>query len=218
MKEAKDIGIGLMARAPEIGKVKTRLATTLGHKRATAVYCDLLKHIAIDFKKEVEQLPQAPVAFYWFVEPDVLLPRVMEDYPGFDGYMPQTAGDLGQRMKRALTTLLERHQHAALIGADIPDISANHIAQTRSALKSHDVVFGPTHDGGYYLIGVNQPHRALFENIPWSSSDTLEQSLAACEKAQLRYHLLEPLSDLDTFRDFQRIIWRPSSVQIEPLE
>jgi len=208
-----------MARAPEAGRVKTRLAATLGDERATAIYCDLLKNVSANLIPAAKKLPDVEIVFYWFVEPEAAIEQMKQEYPGFDEYVRQSSGDLGQRMKQALTTLLRKHPHAALIGADIPDISAEHIAQTFSALEDHDedidVVFGPTHDGGYYMIGVNSPYGALFDAIPWSSSDTLQKSLAACERARLCYHLLEPLGDLDVLQDFRRIKWRPSSVDFD---
>jgi len=215
VNKTNEIGIGLMARAPEVGRVKTRLAATLGDEQATAIYCDLLKNVSAYITHATKKLSDINVSFYWFVEPEAAIELMKKEYPGFDGYLPQVAGDLGQRMKQALATLLEKHKHAALIGADIPDISAEHIAQAYLALKDHDIVFGPTHDGGYYLIGVNSPYDVLFEEIPWSASNTLQKSVAACQRAQLRYDLLEPMGDLDVLEDFRRIRWRPSSVNVE---
>ncbi len=215
INENSKLGIGLMARAPVVGRVKTRLAADIGAEKATAVYRDLLSNISGKIISDTQQLCGKSVNFCWFADPQEAIPTLREQYGGFAEFFPQSAGDLGERMKRALEVLLQRYDFAALIGADIPDISASHIGATLTALKENDVVLGPTFDGGYYLIGVRQVYGELFDDIPWSAANTLAETIAACKSANLRYHLLPTLSDLDVVEDFSRIKWRPSSVSLE---
>ncbi len=214
MSKGAELGIGLMARAPQLGRVKTRLGADIGAEKATAVYCDLLEHISADLVTETGKLCGSAVSFCWFADPEESIPLLRKQYQGFEDFFGQCDGDLGARMKHALETLLQRYQYAALIGADIPDTSAGHINDALAALKEHDVVLGPTFDGGYYLIGVAKAHIELFSGIPWSAEDTFAKTIAACESAGLSYHLLETLGDLDVLSDFERIKWRPNSVDI----
>ncbi len=214
MSSSDILGIGLMARAAEVGKVKTRLAASIGDAKATAVYRDLLSNISSELIGATKQLCGSRVEFCWFADPAESIPQLREDYKGFESFAPQVSGDLGVRMQQALETLLGQFGFAALIGADIPDISAKHINATLAALEETDVVLGPTFDGGYYLIGMKRVHHELFTGIPWSSTNTFEETISACEDANLSYHLLETLSDLDVVADFEHIKWRPSSFEI----
>jgi uncharacterized protein len=209
-----EMGIGLMARAPQAGRVKTRLGADIGIDKATAIYRDLLHHVSTEIIKDTKEQCGAGVSFYWFVDPEESIPALSKQYGGFAGFLAQCEGDLGERMEHALETLLQRYEYAALIGADIPDISAGHISEALAALQRNDVVLGPTFDGGYYLIGVRAAHKELFSGIPWSAPNTLEKTISACESANLDYFLLETLGDLDSLDDFARIRWRPKSVSV----
>jgi glycosyltransferase A (GT-A) superfamily protein (DUF2064 family) len=71
------------------------------------------------------------------------------------------------------------------------------------ALHRHDIVLGPSPDGGYYLVGLNEPATELFRNIPWSSGQVLEKTLHAAAKMKQTVHLLPPLGDIDTVTDWQ---------------
>ncbi len=116
----------------------------------------------------------------------------------------QVGEDLGQRMDHALTMILRHgYQSAILIGTDIPDISDRTYKHAKELLQTKDVVFGPTQDGGYYLVGLKAPHPELFANIPWSSQQVLTQSHAQAEKLGLAVGLLERKQDIDTFDDVQ---------------
>jgi glycosyltransferase A (GT-A) superfamily protein (DUF2064 family) len=113
--------------------------------------------------------------------------------------------------------LLDQHSSAVLIGADIPDITLYHLEQVQIALKHSDAVFGPTHDGGYYLIGLRAMQPELFANVPWSADNTLEETLRVCETQGITYTLLEPLADLDTAEDLPQILWRPADTILRSL-
>jgi glycosyltransferase A (GT-A) superfamily protein (DUF2064 family) len=74
-------------------------------------------------------------------------------------------------------------------------------------LDNHDVVIGPTYDGGYYLIGMNKYHDRLFQDIPWSTEKVYNRTIAKMKKNSLTYRALEILSDVDYEEDWQRWGW-----------
>lgn len=212
-----EIGLGLMARAPQIGKVKTRLARSIGEKNALGVYQELLQRAEREIARRAELLTENTTAVYWFVDPPEATEEMAHLYPSFAAYLGQVAGDLGQRMSAALTELLGRHPKALLFGADIPDLTLEYLIAAAGALDSVDVVFGPTYDGGYSLIGAKRIHAELFSQVTWSAARTLEESLEVCRKLKLSHHLLDELGDLDTIEDFKQIKWRPKSIVLPNL-
>ncbi len=119
----------------------------------------------------------------------------------------QVGADLGQRMDHALTNVLNRGcRSALLVGTDIPALAHRHYRQAQEALRSHDVVLGPTEDGGYYLVGITRPLPALFAGIPWATDRVFTQSLAQAEQLGLAVGLLNRERDIDTFHDLQAFV------------
>ncbi len=212
-----EIGLGLMARAPQIGKVKTRLARSIGAENALGVYQELLQRANRDIARRAELLTENTTVVYWFVDPPEATGDMARLYPSFSVYLGQVEGNLGQRMSAALEELLEHHRKALLFGADIPDLTLEHMITAAGALDSVDVVFGPTYDGGYSLIGVKKIHAELFSRVTWSAAQTLAESLDVCRRLGISYHLLDELGDLDTVEDFKKIRWRPESITLPDL-
>ena len=113
----------------------------------------------------------------------------------------QHEGDLGQRMRFALFDALnEGNKRVILVGTDIPGLNAEILEQAFAALREHDIVLGPSRDGGYWLIGLKRPID-VFQNIDWSTPFVLEQTLAQVRQIGLTVCLLEFLSDVDTPED-----------------
>lgn len=120
---------------------------------------------------------------------------------------PQTNGDLGSRMKSAIDTALGQGcQQVVLIGTDVPQMESRHLAAAFETLADHDVVLGPTLDGGYWLVGCRRP-ADIFTDMAWGSSDVLNQTLAAADKQGLSVAQLAPLNDMDTEADL--VAWQP---------
>ena len=118
----------------------------------------------------------------------------------------QQAGDLGRRMRCALFDALnDGSKRVILFGTDIPGLNAEILEQAFAVLLEHDIVLGPSTDGGYWLMGLKRPID-LFQNIHWSTPMVLEQTLAQVRLMRLTVHLLEFLSDVDTPEDLGR--WR----------
>ena len=93
------------------------------------------------------------------------------------------------------------YKKAALVGADIPDLSAEIVLKAFDLLSDKDLVFGPAEDGGYYLVGMNRLIREIFKNVPWSSDQTLSRSLQEAKKYGYTTGFTETLNDIDTIED-----------------
>jgi rSAM/selenodomain-associated transferase 1 len=132
--------------------------------------------------------------------------------------VPQGTGDLGARMLGALRHLLEPRGYdaAILVGSDIPLLGGDHLHDAEETLRaSGGVVVGPADDGGYYLIGMTQPHAGLFEGIAWGTESVLTDTLRAAERIGVEARLVRSAYDLDTFDDLLRVerdlAWAPGA-------
>ncbi len=123
---------------------------------------------------------------------------------------PQSAGNLGQRLQAAFQQGFQENGHPILmVGSDCPGLDEEHITQALAALNDHDVVLGPAQDGGYYLIGLRQPHPGLFENISWGQSCVLAETMERAALQGLSVALLDPLGDIDRPEDLP--LWQAYS-------
>ncbi|MDO5969746.1 TIGR04282 family arsenosugar biosynthesis glycosyltransferase [Flavivirga aquimarina] len=176
----------------KLGKVKTRLAKTIGNQGAFDVYSELVK-----VTEEATQNLQADKRIYF--SDAVVNTKWINDYKTI-----QEGENLGERMKNAFIKGFEDgYERIVLIGSDLPDISSDHIENGLEALKNNNVVFGPAVDGGYYLVGMTKTYHAIFDNKPWSESHLLEVTLKELDEKNISYTLLETLNDIDTFEDLE---------------
>jgi hypothetical protein len=129
----------------------------------------------------------------------------MRDWLGTEvALRPQISGDLGARMAGAIADAISAGaDRVVVIGTDCPQVTAAVVQEAFDRLEAADVVLGPAADGGYYLIGMAQPHSLLFENVPWSSPDTLRTTLQSARAAGLSVALLEKRRDIDTADDWR---------------
>lgn len=185
----------LFVRNPELGKVKTRLAASVGPETALDVYLHLLRHT-----RDITQgLPMDKVVYYAerITEED-LWPR--EHYRK----ELQPEGDLGEKMKAAFEAAFdEGYAAVVIIGSDCPQLTPAIINQAFEALKTHEVVIGPALDGGYYLLGMKHLHAPLFQNKRWSTAHVFPDTIFDVERLHLRHALLPYLSDIDEVEDLQ---------------
>jgi len=185
-----------MVKEPHPGRVKTRLAADIGTVRAAWWF----RHQSSQLARRLSRAPRWRTVLA--VSPDVegLESRV---WPQPIARVPQGQGNLGTRMARAFQTA--GHGPTVIIGADIPAIMPHHIAKAFRALGSHDAVFGPALDGGYWLIGLKNPARLanrVFRNVRWSTEFALADTranLSGCKTA-----LIDTLRDVDTLDDLGR--------------
>jgi rSAM/selenodomain-associated transferase 1 len=202
--------VGVMARAPSsIGK--TRLAPHLSPDRLRALRAALLA----DTLRAVESLPDV----FIFFTPDEAEPEIASLAGGALSRLPQCAGDLGARMLGALRYLLDdrKYEAALLVGSDIPFLTATHLREAAETLQAYGgLVLGPADDGGYYLIGMTQPHTALFDGIAWGSESVLTDTLRDAERTGVEARLVRSAYDVDTIDDLLRLErdlgWAPVDV------
>lgn len=186
----------VFARYPELGRVKTRLAETVGTPEALRVYRDLLA------RTRSAASAVAASKTLWLAG-DLPADDAFEEWEGFT-QRPQAAGDLGQRMHTAFAEAFAAGATAGvIIGTDCPELTPGHLQEAFQQLISHDVVVGPAQDGGYYLLGMNTLLPELFQDKPWSTDAVLAHTLADANRLGLRVAHLPTLSDVDTASDLQ---------------
>ncbi|WP_028880367.1 TIGR04282 family arsenosugar biosynthesis glycosyltransferase [Terasakiella pusilla] len=187
----------IFAKEPRMGRVKTRLARDIGKVPAWRFYRAMLADLP---KRLRGKGPWRTVISH---SPDRMKPSLL--CACADGYVAQGGGDLGQRMLRPARYLPTGP--FVVIGTDIPDIQAHHIRQAFKLLGSHDAVFGPAEDGGFWLVGLKRhpilsnPYR---RPVRWSHPETLADCLANLKGKKVAF--LETLTDVDDGRSFRR--WR----------
>lgn len=186
-------------KAPRLGAVKSRLAAEVGPEAALLAYRFLLARVL----RNINQLPPVELRF----TPDNARAEIEPLLRSEWSAAPQGEGDLGQRLLRAFEQAqAEGATRVAIIGSDCPEVDSHEILGAWSALTDHDLVLGPTTDGGYWLIAARKPHPQLFADIPWSTSRVLELTMARAREAGLRVTLLRGLRDVDTVEDWQHYI------------
>lgn len=190
----------LFAKAPRSGFAKTRLAADVGEVRALKIYRWMAK-------RQLCELPEGWPLVVRFTPADA--EAEMQAWLG-DGilYLPQCDGDLGARMLGAAGEAFEAGAPAVvLIGADCPSLSAADLEEARQYLdQGTDVVFGPSVDGGFYLLAMSSFQPQLFAGIRWSTAEVLSDSLEAADRIGLKTQLLQWYDDVDTLSDLQRAV------------
>lgn len=200
--------IVVFARAPVLGRVKTRLAADLGEAAALDIYRWLGRHAV----SAASAVPGAHVVVqHTPADGAASIREWLGDALGARGTLrPQADGDLGARMAGAIAEGLEVGAEAVVvIGTDCPTIDAAVIERAFALLDDADVVLGPALDGGYYLVAVRAAQPALFHKIPWSTDVTLARTVEAARAAGLRLRLLDPRADVDSGADWKR--WQNES-------
>ena len=173
-----------------LGKVKTRLAKTIGDVGAFNIYSEL-----VAITENASQDIDVDRHIYFS---DVIIPSKWEN----DQKLVQEGEDLGIRMCNAFQHGFDKgYENIILVGSDLPNISKEIIDAGFDALTNNDVVFGPAEDGGYYLIGMSKMIPSVFENKPWSQSELLAVTLGQLNEQQQKVGQIETLNDIDTFED-----------------
>ncbi len=187
----------VLARYPRPGQAKTRLASTLGGRAAMDFYAWCANRTF----REARRLGRG-VRRYVFYSEESSLARLRR-WVGRGYFLaPQADGDLGRRLERAFETVFAHGAGRAVVAAaDVPDLSAGLLAEALRALEARPAVIGPALDGGYYLLGLREPHAELFQGISWSTPQVLEQTERAAEALGLAVHRLPALRDIDTEED-----------------
>lgn len=185
----------IFTKNPEKGKVKTRLAKTVGKSKALQVYHKLLEIT----KSIADQLHISKQVWY---------SRYIEDNDiwsegNYEKHL-QKGDDLGLRMQHAFKkAFADNYQKVVIIGSDCSALTSELIEQSFEALDNHQAVIGPARDGGYYLLGMTNFFPSLFEDKSWSTSSVFEQTIQQFEELNLSYKQLPVLNDIDTEADLK---------------
>lgn len=197
----------IFAKAPTPGQVKTRLCPPLTPDEAATLHgsfvLDTLERtklaattLKLSFDRYLACAPSASHVFF----------KIMEERQGVK-VIDQVGDDLGARMQHAFETIFARgYRHVLIIGTDVPTVPLDHFKQALIRLEQCDLVLGPAHDGGYYLIGLKQPCPRLFLDVPWSTDQVLNLTLDKAATVGLKTALIEPWRDVDTLDDLLALI------------
>jgi len=192
--------LGLLAKYPAAGKVKTRLARNIGIHEAAAAY----KSIAEDVLRNTFPSGGEYERIICY-SPSYMKERFEIWLPG-ERLISQRGEDLGAVMDNALKSLFNIGASDAVIaGVDIPDLNKAIIEQAFREIEQADIVIGPAADGGYYLIGMKSPQPGIFRDISWSTDTVFKETISVIEKLGLTYKTTVTLSDVDRVEDLLNI-------------
>ena len=184
----------VFVRNPQLGTVKTRLATTVGDKVALEIYIELMRHTA-----EVTHKVSADKKVFYS---EKIEQHDVWTEMNFSKAL-QTKGTLGQRMENAFRTAFEKgYKKVLIVGSDLYSLKTSHIEKALHQLDKKEVVIGPAQDGGYYLLGLKKKMPALFCNKSWGTSTVLKETLNDLKLKSV--FLMEPLNDIDNFEDLKK--------------
>ncbi len=186
------------AKAPTPGRVKTRLAEEIGAQAAARLYAEMAGEV-------VKRLSSPSFDLWICYDPPQAAAEIQAWLGEGVALIPQQEGDLGSRMQAALTAALLVARKACVVGTDVPDLDAGIVDEAFARLEEADVVIGPAGDGGYYLLAVKQVFPELFSEIPWSTSQVMEHTLAAAESSGLKVETLVTLDDVDRPEDLRNL-------------
>lgn len=197
-----NVCILIFAKQPLPGRVKTRMSPPLSAEESATVYQAML----LDVLDSCRHLSDVDLIIFY------------DDFPGAREYFltlkdekhlqAQEGSNLGERLANAFAVAFGRgYDRVVAIGTDSPDLPSRYLQKAVGHLADDrdSAVFGPTEDGGYYLVGLSAPHPSLFRDIPWSTGEVLEMSLQKCREAGLHPELLPRWYDLDTAADLARL-------------
>ena len=194
--------LGLFAKYWQPGQVKTRLASSVGADHSAAIYRRMVETL-------LQRLGQ--------VACDHLLAYSPADRSGsFEAILPtgwhlepQSGGDLGSRMEAFFSRrFAEGYERVLLLGSDSPDLPLAHVHTAVDALAAHEVVLGPTEDGGYYLVGARQRVPPIFGPLPWGTAEVWRATVDALRSSGLAYATLDAWYDVDQEADYHRLVAR----------
>ncbi|MFA6499745.1 MAG: TIGR04282 family arsenosugar biosynthesis glycosyltransferase [Desulfurivibrionaceae bacterium] len=200
MDQDRQARLILFTRYPEAGRTKTRLIPALGAQGAATLQRQMSEAIVAQMARFAAQYPVSLEVRYADGNQQAMETWLSSDIPCLD----QGGGDLGDRLHRAFAqAFAQGAQAVVVIGADCPGLTPALFAQAFGALARQDLVLGPAMDGGYYLVGLNQPALAIFSRIPWGSGEVLAVTLKQAQILTLSTHILEPLADVDRPEDLR---------------
>ena len=186
----------VFTRNPELGKVKTRLAKTIGNRAALNIYKYLLKHT----ESIIKTIDSDKAVYYTksVIKNDLWNSKLYKKHL-------QQGDDLGSKMSTAFQNAFnDNYKKVIIVGSDLPDLEKHHIDDAFEKLDHHDIVIGPANDGGYYLLGMKKKNDSIFLNKNWGTDSVLDDTINDLKNENV--FLLEPLNDVDTYDDIKNNI------------
>ena len=190
----------IMAKEPRVGSTKTRLCPPLSQEEAAAISEALLQD-TIRIILDIDGLdlaiaitpPESEAYFKGIALEDTVL-------------IPVEGVDIGECQLLSLDRLLKMgYQKVFALNGDSPSLPVEYIQQAIQGLEDHDMVLGPTEDGGYYLIGFKEAHPEIFDGVEWSTERVSTQILQIASKLNMSVEKLPPWYDVDTVSDFDKL-------------
>ncbi len=203
--------LGIFAKQPIVGTVKTRLAEATSAEWACSVaeafLADTLERFAaMEVHRAVVFAPASAIAFFTSLCGSRYEP------------IAQSTGDLGERLQHFFTLARQRgFSRIVAIGTDSPTLPIQYVQSAFDLLAEHDVVLGPAFDGGYYLVGCNARALPIFSSISWSTSRVLEQTVEHVQASCASLALLSPWYDVDTLDDWRMLRGHVQAMQASGL-
>ena len=182
----------VFCKNPVLGKVKTRLAASIGEQKALDIYQALLQKTAqvlFDVAIEIQLYYSSYIDDNDIFQKNSITKKV------------QSGDDLGIRMANAFNEGFSTHSPIVIIGTDLWTLNVLDIQKAFEAFKTHKTVIGPSADGGYYLLGLQEFIPNLFEEKKWGSPTVLTDTLNELKKEDV--YLLEEKNDIDTYNDLK---------------
>ncbi|MEX2403667.1 MAG: TIGR04282 family arsenosugar biosynthesis glycosyltransferase [Balneolales bacterium] len=196
MNSEQKAALIIFVKNPKLGKVKTRLAESIGNQEALDVYLQLLAHT----RGITSHIPVQAHVFYsdYVDEKDI--------WENAEYFKHQQRGaNLGDRMQNAFMKIFDQgYQKAVIIGSDCFEIEADNINKAFDLLEGYDAVIGPAMDGGYYLLGMSKLIPAVFENKKWSTQSVFEDTIRNLQQENMSWQELPILRDIDTEKDWDK--------------
>lgn len=188
----------IFTKNPELGKCKTRLAATTSDEFALKVYRELLRHtreiaLALDVQRNLFYSQAINRADDW-------------DNVAFTKFR-QHPGDLGERMKEAFQVSFKTADRVVIIGSDCASLTPAVVELAFAKLADFPFVIGPTFDGGYYLLGMQQFEPHVFTNVEWSTESVFHKTTERFAELEKAHFALETLSDIDYAEDWEKYGW-----------
>ena len=195
------IRLGMFAKYWEPGSVKTRLARAIGETVAAEVYAAFVR-------TQVERYSQYtdPVLAFTPGDRAAEFERLVQPLTAHWQLQPQSEGDLGQRMRGYFEQAFAAgYERVLLVGSDTPTLPLKFIHQAHALLLMHDVVLGPSEDGGYYLLAARRQVPPVFTGIEWGSDQVFFRTMDKLQESRMLFAVLPTWYDVDDQADLDRL-------------
>lgn len=190
----------IFTRYPQPGATKTRLIPAIGAQKAACLQKKMTEQVVVT----AQRFAARHGIFVEVRYTGAVLQQMKQWLPPDMFYQNQGDGDLGNRLERAFAESFDRHfERVIVVGSDCPALSVEILKRAFALLEKDEIVLGPAHDGGYYLIGLRRHFPDLFENIPWGSENVLAATSKQAKKISAAIKLLPPLADIDRPEDLE---------------